>query len=87
MANIFPEQFRDKLFGSRQGNNDSEMQSISGGTIHDELDGPDIFGKAPLAEFYPAASVIFADIVGFTVSSHPLLFRCLSMTWCTKFCP
>ena len=78
MANIFPEQFRDKLFGSRQGN-DSDLQSFSGATIQDELDGPDIFGKAPLAEFYPAASVIFADIVGFTVSLHSLLFRPLPM--------
>ena len=69
MANIFPEQFRDKFFGEKLGNH-SELHSLSGGTDHDELDELNIFGKAPLAEFYPAASVIFADIVGFTVSFH-----------------
>lgn len=65
MSNVFPAQFRDKLYGLR--NENSEGQSFSG-TGNDDLDSPDIFGKTPLAEFYPAASVIFADIAGFTVS-------------------
>ena len=73
MANVFPSNIRDRMLlddGRHNDNSDTDL-----------LDDNNIFGSAPLAELYPSATIVFADIVGFTAWSStrepPQVFKLL----------
>jgi len=68
VLNTFPKAIRDKLYKDKnyddQRSRGSQSQ-LSGFNTSDN----DIFGSGQIAELYPSATVIFADIVGFTAWS------------------
>jgi hypothetical protein len=65
VSNLFPAAIRDRMYAG----NDDAGKTPEGLELDDDLDSPDIFGAAPMAELYPDVTVIFADISGFTAWS------------------
>eukprot|EP00980_Cylindrotheca_fusiformis_P027416 scaffold20339_cov128-Cylindrotheca_fusiformis.AAC.16 len=74
VANVFPTAFRDRLYQSQE-KQKKGAKNLESGDFNDNLDDLDfaedsrISGSAPLADFFPSVSVVFADIAGFTAWS------------------
>jgi len=71
VSNIFPSEFRDRLYGDNKQFDGSDIDGNENGAENrkmlSNLFGQDeIFGQAPMAELYTNVSVVFADITGFT---------------------
>ena len=64
VSNLFPAAIRDRMYAGNGAEKNPE-----GLELDDDLDSPDIFGAAPMADLYPDVTVIFADISGFTAWS------------------
>ena len=70
VSNLFPSAIRDRLYAEDPSDKDGEGQRTAFANFDaEDLDNPDIFGAAPLADLFPAVTVIFADISGFTAWS------------------
>ena len=68
VLNTFPKAIRDQLYRDSNQDERSKGSNQSQSTLFNNFDN-NIFGSGQLAELYPSASVIFADIVGFTAWS------------------
>jgi hypothetical protein len=71
VSNLFPAAIRDRMYAG----NDDAGKTPEGLELDDDLDSPDIFGAAPMAELYPDVTVIFAifqDLLpGALQENHP----------------
>jgi class 3 adenylate cyclase len=72
VSDVFPDAFRDRMF--EQNNAERTYKKKQNSMVHDKAliaDGQyhGHLGTRPVAELYPDATVIFADIVGFTAWS------------------
>jgi hypothetical protein len=65
VSNTFPKAIRDKLYRDSPQNRDEGSHSQN--TLSNSENT--LFGSVQLAELYPSATVVFADIVGFTAWS------------------
>jgi len=68
VLNTFPKAIRDKLYRDSQHLRD-DMDSGKGSQSTTNNSDDPIFGSGQLADLYPSATVVFADIVGFTAWS------------------
>jgi len=65
VLNTFPKAIRDKLYRDSSGND----LDHSGHATSPDNSEDNIFGSGQIADLYPCATVVFADIVGFTAWS------------------
>jgi len=69
VSNVFPTAIRDRMYQAENDGNKDNLILPPTGLDPDDFHNPEIFGEAPIAEIYPSATVVFADIAGFTAWS------------------
>jgi hypothetical protein len=83
VSSLFPSNVRDRLLADQDGGHKHKnLQGFLSG--RDDTSDDQIFKTAPIAEFYPETTILFADIAGFTawVRSSPLLKVQLAFSTC-----
>ena len=68
VSNVFPSAIRDRLYANKN-DNDGDAAGFMEGGLDGDLENPDIFGAAPLADLFPKVTIVMADISGFTAWS------------------
>ena len=66
VSNLFPTAIRDRLYES---NSAEDLRQRKADIDPDDFDNNEIFSASPLADLFPAVTVVFADISGFTAWS------------------
>ena len=76
VANLFPENVRERLLRGTEAQNAIRKENAKlrqFGAIKEVQDDPlsseGLFGSKPIADFHPEATILFADLVGFTAWS------------------
>ena len=73
VASLFPENVRDRLIEGAQAQNEEENNKLTfrntdkkPSTSVDQHSSEGLFGSKPIADFHPEATLMFADLVGFS---------------------
>lgn len=76
VANLFPENVRERLLRGTEAQNairkeNAKLRQFGAiKEVHDDpLSSEGLFGSKPIADFHPEATILFADLVGFTAWS------------------
>lgn len=73
VANLFPENVRERLLRGTEAQNAIRKGNAKMGGLRpvqdDPLSSEGLFGSKPIADFHPEATILFADLVGFTAWS------------------
>ena len=80
VASLFPENVRDRLIQGAQAQNEEESNRLNfrntsiskkPSNLVDQHSSEGLFGSKPIADFHPEATLMFADLVGFSKYLKP----------------
>ncbi|CAB9514386.1 Receptor-type guanylate cyclase gcy [Seminavis robusta] len=73
VSSLFPSQIRARMYQDNSGSNDDDARSLVSKRhvelFNEDLENPETFKSAPLADLFLNTTVMFADIAGFTAWS------------------
>ncbi|CAB9521868.1 Receptor-type guanylate cyclase gcy [Seminavis robusta] len=73
VSSLFPSQIRARMYQDHSGSNDDDARSLVSKRhvemFNEDLENPETFKSAPLADLFVNTTIMFADIAGFTAWS------------------